>query len=141
VTPAEAALDDDLNTPVALAALSELTKLGHELADLAQKRRKDAAFTGAAGTTATGLLASIERITGQLGLLQATPDEYESRTRERRLRLRGLAQGAIDAKVTERAEARKSKDFARGDALRDELAALGVALHDGATGTSWSIEQ
>jgi cysteinyl-tRNA synthetase len=141
VTQAEAALDDDLNTPVALAALSELTKLGHELADLAQKRRKDAAFTGAAGTTATGLLASIERITGQLGLLQATPDEYESRTRERRLRLRGLAQGAIDAKVTERAEARKSKDFARGDALRDELAALGVALHDGATGTSWSIEQ
>jgi len=141
VAQAEAALDDDLNTPVALAALTELTKLGHELADLALKRRKDAAFAGAAGTTAVGLLASIKRIVEQLGLMQATPDEYAARTRERRLRLRGLSEGAIDAKVSERSEARKNKDFARGDALRDELAALGIALHDGATGTSWSIEQ
>jgi len=141
VSQAEAALDDDLNTPVALAALSELTKLGHELADLAQKRRKDAAFVGAAGTTAVGLLASIQRIVGQLGLMQATPEEYKARTRERRLRLRGLSADAIDAKVGERSEARKNKDFTRGDALRDELAALGITLNDGATGTSWSIEQ
>jgi len=141
VAEAEAALDDDLNTPVALAGLSELTKLGHELADLAQKRRKDAAFVGAAGAAAVGLLASIQRIGGQLGLLQATPEEYAARTRERRLRLRNLTADAIDAKVDERALARKTKDFARSDALRDELAALGVALNDGATGTSWSIEQ
>jgi cysteinyl-tRNA synthetase len=140
VAQAEAALDDDLNTPVALAAMSELTKLAHELADLALKRRKDTAFVAAAGSTAIGLLASIQRIVGQLGLMLVTPAEYTARTLERRLRLRGLSADAIDAKVSERTEARKNKDFARGDALRDELAALGIAVHDGAAGTSWSIE-
>jgi len=141
VTQAEAALDDDLNTPVALAALSELTKLGHELADLAVKRRKDATFVAAAGVAAQQLLAAIQRVAGQLGILQASPEEYAARTRERRLRLRSLTAETIDAKVSERAEARKAKDFARGDALRDELLALGIALHDGADGSSWSIEQ
>jgi cysteinyl-tRNA synthetase len=141
VSQAEAALDDDLNTPVALAALSELTKLGHELADLALKRRKDATFVAAAGVTAEQLLAAIQRVAEQLGLLQTTPEQYAARTRERRLRLRHLTVDVIDAKVSERSEARKAKDFARSDALRDELLALGIALHDGADGTSWSIEQ
>jgi cysteinyl-tRNA synthetase len=141
VTQAEAALDDDLNTPVALAALSELTKLSHELADLATKRRKDAAFGAAAGVVAAELLTAIRRIAAQLGVLQATPADYAARTRERRLRLRKLTPAAIDQKVAERAAARASKDFARGDALRGELAALGIALHDGADGTTWNIEQ
>ena len=44
----DAALDDDLNTPVALAALGEMTRIGNELCDLAQKRKKDASFVGAA---------------------------------------------------------------------------------------------
>jgi cysteinyl-tRNA synthetase len=141
VTQAEAALDDDLNTPVALAVLSELTKLAHELADLASKRRKDAAFGAAAGVVAAELLTAIRRIAAQLGMLQATPADYAARTRERRLRLRKLTPAAIDQKVAERAAARAGKDFARGDALRGELAALGIALHDGADGTTWNIEQ
>jgi cysteinyl-tRNA synthetase len=141
VQQAEGALDDDLNTPVALAALSELTKLGHELADLALKRRKDASFVAAASVDAQQVLAAIQRIAAQLGLFQTTPSDYAARTRVRRLRLRNLTAAAIDEKVRERAEARKSRDFARGDALRDELLALGIALHDGADGTTWTIEQ
>jgi len=141
VTQAEAALDDDLNTPVALAALTELTKLGHELSDLALKRRKDGTFVAGASVTAQALLTAIARIAGQLGLLQTSPDDYAARTRERRLRLRGLTAAAIDAKVSERVDARKSKDFARSDALRDELLALGIAVHDGADGTTWTIAQ
>jgi cysteinyl-tRNA synthetase len=138
---AEAGLDDDLNTPVALAALGELARHGHELADLAQKRRKDAAFFGNALTLARVILLAIERVTGELGLLQTPPAEYRARTRERRLRIRGLTAEAIQAKVAERTAARASKDFARSDALRAELAALGISLHDGAEGTDWTIEQ
>jgi len=138
---AEAGLDDDLNTPVALAALGELARQGHELADLTQKRRKDAAFVGNALTLARAILLAVERVTGELGLLQTPPAEYRARTRERRLRIRGLTPEVIQAKVAERTAARAAKDFARGDALRAELAALGVSLHDGAEGTDWTIEQ
>jgi cysteinyl-tRNA synthetase len=138
---AEAGLDDDLNTPVALAALGEMARHGHELADLAHKRRKDGVFLGAAGAIAARLYAAVERLTSQLGLLQSSPAEYRARTRERRLRLRGLTAESIDQKVADRTRARAEKDFARGDALRAELAALGVSLHDGAQGTDWTIEQ
>ena len=63
------------------------------------------------------------------------------RTRERRLKIRGLTAEAIRVKVEERSAARGQKDFARGDALRAELLALGVSLHDGPDGTDWTIEQ
>jgi len=141
LSEAEAGLDDDLNTPVALAALGEMARHGHELADLAQKRRKDAAFVGAAGVVAVQVLLAVQRVAEQLGLLRATPAEYRERTRERRLRLRGLTADAIQAKVAERVAARAAKDFTRSDALRDELVALGVSLHDGPQGTEWKIEQ
>jgi cysteinyl-tRNA synthetase len=138
---AEAALDDDLNTPVALASLVELTRLGHELSDLATKRKRDIAFAGGAGVAARALLAAIERIGSLLGLLLVTPAAYAERTRERRLRLRKLDPAEIDAKIAERTAARKTKDFARSDEIRAELTAQGLELQDGPTGTTWSVVQ
>jgi len=44
---------------------------------------------------------------------------------------------AIEALIVERAEAKKERDFARSDAIRDELAAQGIVLEDGASGTTW----
>ncbi|HWA76634.1 MAG TPA: cysteine--tRNA ligase [Polyangiaceae bacterium] len=136
-----AALDDDLNTPVALAALGELCRLANELGDLAQKRRKDAAFQGAAAAVARALLSAIERSANGLGLLQAAPEAYRERTKARRLALRRLSVAEVQEKVDARTRARQSKDFAEGDRLRDELAALSIALKDGANGTEWTISQ
>jgi cysteinyl-tRNA synthetase len=138
---AEAALDDDLNTPVALAAFGELTRMAHELADSAAKRKKDPTFAAAAGAGAQFLLSAIHRIAAQLGLFQAAPAVYAERTRERRLRLRGLTAVAIDEKVAARAAARKSKDFAKGDAIRAELGALGIAVQDAGDASEWTISQ
>jgi cysteinyl-tRNA synthetase len=141
VADAEAGLDDDLNTPVALAAFAALTGMGHELADLAQKRKKDATFTGAAGIAAQYVLAALRRLGDQLGLLLTTPAEYTARSRARRLSLRALSAESIDEKVRERTEARAAKDFQRSDAIRAELAALGVVLNDGPGGTEWTVAQ
>jgi cysteinyl-tRNA synthetase len=72
--------------------------------------------------------------------MQATGDAFASRTRERRLGIRGLDANAIDAKVKERTDARAAKDFARGDAIRAELAAMGVELLDTPGGaTAWKV--
>ena len=134
------ALDDDLNTPVALACLGELAKLANEIADLAHKRRKDAAFASAAGVLARHAHAQLQRVGQTLGLLRAPVAEYTKRTQARRLKLRSLSVDEVDAKIRERTDARAAKDFTRSDALRDELAALGIAIRDTPGGTEWVVE-
>jgi cysteinyl-tRNA synthetase len=139
---ASAALDDDLNTPVALAELGELCRLGNELGDLCLKRRKDAGFQAAAAVVARSLIDALGRTARGLGLMQATAEVYGARTRARRLTLRGLTAESVQAKVDARTNARQNKDFALGDRLRDELGALGITLKDSASGaTNWTISQ
>ena len=65
-----------------------------------------------------------------MGLMQAPADEFFARTQARRLKLRGLDAAAIEAKVKERGPARAAKDFARADAIRAELTAMGVEVQD-----------
>ncbi len=142
VAQSEAALDDDLNTPVALAALGEMMRIGNETAMLAQKRKKDASFVGAAGVTGRHVLTAIKALTQQLGLLSTPTAEYSARVKHRRLQLRQLSSADIERLLAERVEARKSKDFPRSDAIRDELLALGVSISDTADGSStWTITQ
>jgi cysteinyl-tRNA synthetase len=138
----DAALDDDLNTPVALAALGEMMRVGNEAGMLAQKRKKDASFVGGAAAVAQVALDAVRALTQQLGLLNVAPSEYSARVKARRLALRELSSERIEQSLRERVEARRAKDFARGDAIRDELLALGVAISDGADGGStWTITQ
>ncbi|MEZ4223041.1 MAG: cysteine--tRNA ligase [Polyangiaceae bacterium] len=135
-----AGLDDDLNTTVALASLGELAKVANEVADLAQRRRKDAAFVTAAGALATSTMKQLHEIGETLGLFKAPVAEYFARTQARRLELRGLSKEAVEQKIVERTEARGAKDFARADALRQELDGLGITLRDSPEGTEWQVE-
>jgi cysteinyl-tRNA synthetase len=138
----DAALDDDLNTPVALAALGEMMRIGNETVMLAQKRKKDASFVGAAGVLGRHVSDAIKALTNQLGLFNVPPAVYAARVKERRLALRKLSAESIEQKLLERVEARKAKDFTKSDAIRDELLALGVAISDTADGSSnWTITQ
>jgi cysteinyl-tRNA synthetase len=74
--------------------------------------------------------------------MNVTPAVYAARVKERRLALRSLSAADIEQKLTERVEARKAKDFTKGDAIRDELLTLGVAISDTADGSStWTITQ
>ena len=107
--PVLEALCDDLNTPLALARLRALG---------------DAALAGDAAAAA-GLRAGA----ALLGLLQADPALW----------FRGAAgdSAAIEALVTARNAARSARDWARADAIRQELAAQGIVLEDGLGGTTW----
>ena len=134
-----AALDDDLNTPVALAAVAELAKAANDLCDLAIKRKKDKGLIGTAVPLAGKALEALRSCSDVLGLLVTPRDVYASRTRERRMKLRGLDASAIDAKLVARTDARANKDFARADEIRKELLALGVEIADTPDGTVWKV--
>jgi cysteinyl-tRNA synthetase len=109
----QAALEDDLNTPRALAEL-------HGLASELNKDPEDSAIKGA-------LLAG----GAMLGLLQQDPEEWFKQGAG------DVDEAEIEALIQKRVEARAAKDFAESDRIRDELAAAGIVLEDGAGGTTW----
>ena len=128
------ALDDDLNMPVALAKTNELLRSVNELCDRAMRKKgKASAATVEAAKRAFG------HLTKELGLGFQEPDEILTRIRDRRAKTRGVTPEQVEAKIRERADARVAKDFARADAVREELTKLGVELHDAPEGTTWSI--
>jgi cysteinyl-tRNA synthetase len=133
------ALDDDLNTPVALAHVAELATAANELCDLVKKRKKDARLVADGGTLARSAADGLRSIADVLGLLKTPAQVYLERTRRRRLTARGLDAKTIDAKLAERSEARKSKDFAKADAIRRELSDKGVDVEDTEAGSRWSV--
>jgi cysteinyl-tRNA synthetase len=135
------ALDNDLNTSVALAAIGELARVGNEIALSVPKLRKDARAEGAMKALAAGAVQALDACCRPLGLMLASAEEFFVRTRARRLKLRGLSAADIEARVHERSSARAAKEFARSDAIRAELTRLGVELQDavGGSGTTWKV--
>ncbi|GAB6196392.1 cysteine--tRNA ligase [Lysobacter xanthus] len=117
----EAALDDDLNTPQVLAIVNETAR---EARALLASSQPDAAELAALKTRLLGAGLA-------LGLLQQAPADWFAR---------GSAEGddvRIAALVDERVAAKAARDFARADAIRDQLAAEGVLLEDTPGGVRW----
>ncbi len=105
-----AAMDDDFNTPNALGAIFEATARANRAIDADEL------------TDAASLIAAVLELTGVLGIdLPAGGDD----------------DAEIDALVRERDEKRAARDFARADAIRDELTARGIKLEDTPGGTIW----
>jgi cysteinyl-tRNA synthetase len=117
----DAAMNDDFNTPEALAVLFELARA------INRSRDSDDGQLNA-------LVATLRLLGGRLGLLQSDPEAY----------LRGdTAQGEapddalIDDLVAQRQAARERRDWAEADRLRDQLTGMGIELEDSADGTRW----
>jgi cysteinyl-tRNA synthetase len=133
------ALDRDLNTPQALAVLADLGKAANEVALFTVRAKKDKAAQAAGRRLSQAAKEALAKTCEPLGLMQASPTEFFSRTRARRLRLRGIEANLIEQKLVERSLARTQKDFARADALRGELLAMGVEVLDGGGGSTWRV--
>jgi cysteinyl-tRNA synthetase len=112
-----AALEDDINTPKALAEFFALSKALNKAED-ADEQQQLAAAMYAAGDL--------------MGLLQSDPEEWFAGDVDGE-----LSSDEVDALIEKRNVARAAKDFATADAVRDQLAAAGIKIEDGAGGTSW----
>ena len=108
----EAAMDDDFNTADAISAVFEMVK---------------AINIGASASLSLGTLKAVrerlEKLCGVLGIITEPKTE--------------ILDADIEAKIAERQEARKARDFKKADAIRDELAAQGILLEDTREGVKW----
>lgn len=109
-----AAMDDDFNTPEAMAVLFELSNDAN--------RSGDPAVSG-----------ELRALAGVLGLLERSAEEFL----QGRAQAGGLDDAQIDALIEQRIAAKKARDFATADRVRDELKQQGVILEDSAAGTTW----
>ena len=125
------AMDDDFNTAQAIGHLFDGVR--------ALNRLLAADSPALAGAIMAGR-DTLLRLGGVLGLFGSVPAEWLARQGEKRLAESGLDAAVIEGLIAERLAARKNRDFARADQIRDELAAKGVQLLDSAQGTTWKIK-
>lgn len=129
-----AAMEDDCNTAAALGQVFGTVRLMNRvLEDKALKSKQGVADLLAA------FARSAERWAAVLGVFGAEPEAFLRELRDTRARRKGLNAARVEALLAERTDARAAKDFARADAARDELTALGVQVRDTPAGPVWDI--
>ena len=133
----EDALNEDLNTPLALRVLAKF-------ADRARRALKEFAPPGGPDSEQTGSIDAVKKAKAELlgaglalGLLQQDPAAWLSRGNKAGTSTDAGDDARIAALVDERSAAKKAKDFARADAIRQQLADEGIVLEDTAQGVRW----
>jgi len=119
---------DDFNTADALGSLFELTRAINRSLD-------------SVGWTPTieSALEEINHFGNTLGILEYQPDEYLQAHKLEKASS-GITEEEIQVLIEERISARKEKNWARADEIRDELDAKGILLEDKAEGTLWRVK-
>jgi cysteinyl-tRNA synthetase len=120
------ALEDDLNTPAALAAINGYARQARHLLAAGS----DAASQASLVAAKSALLGAGEA----LGLLQQSPEAWFKHAGGDT-----VDAARVESLIEQRQAARAARDFARADAIRDELSSMGVVIEDGAQGTRWSV--
>ena len=120
------AMDDDFNTPVAVAVLF----------DMARELNKDKNNNNS--ELASQLAGELKELSSVLGILQDDPESFlqAGDTAQEG----GLAEQEIELFIEQRIQAKQNKDWALADKIRDDLKQQGIVLEDVATGTSWRRE-
>jgi cysteinyl-tRNA synthetase len=129
------AMDDDFNTAEALGRLSAYLAWLNEL----NEKPPAGAAKPTVRRTIVRLRADVEQVLRVLGFHQDTPTAVLGRIRVQNARRRNIDSAEVERAIVERADARKARDFARADAIRQRLADIGVEIMDTPQGTTWRV--
>jgi cysteinyl-tRNA synthetase len=117
-------MDDDFNTPRALALIFDEVRALNKLLDEKKTKGIEARY------------AALRALCNALGLLQ---EGYFERKKQRWLKKGILPESQIEAAIGQRNDARKAKNWPEADRIRDQLNRLGVAIEDTPEGTIWRV--
>lgn len=131
----EGFFNDDFSTPQAMAQVFDTIRLFNQLLPAGAKKK------GPSGAIAQMFLNFMKSFGKPLALFQETPADYLRTLDDMLLEQKGLNRSDVDQKVTQRIEARNSKNYEESDRLRDELNRLGIAIRDTADGTLWEVRK
>jgi cysteinyl-tRNA synthetase len=123
----ENAMDDDLSTPAAFAAIFEVVREGNK------------ALTSGDETALRGAAGSVRGMLAVLGLDPHDPEWSRGAGDGDEEQLRSAVDALVGHLLSQRQEARAAKDFATADAIRDQIKAAGIEIEDGPHGSSWSL--
>jgi cysteinyl-tRNA synthetase len=123
-----AAMDDDLGTPAAIAVIHEVVTEGNKH------------LTGGDRAAVRGSLAAVLAMLRVLGLDPHDPN-WGTAGRSDDTRLNAAVDALVAGLLEERAAARADKDWARADAIRDRIAAAGIAVEDTPDGPKWTLAE
>ncbi|SBV94661.1 Cysteine--tRNA ligase [uncultured delta proteobacterium] len=129
-----AAMDDDLNTAAAMGHVNTLIHLINRLTEDKNGRK-----TESAKILYTRFCEAMARWGAILGLFQRDPAAFLDELKQCRAKRIALDVAKVEDLMLQRQEARKNKEYAKSDALRDELTALGVSVRDTPQGATWDI--
>jgi cysteinyl-tRNA synthetase len=129
------AMDNDFNTAQGLGIIFDTVKILNKIirALPAKPSQHDLVLLRQTG----GL---IRKLAGIMGLLTEDPVAHTDAIKAERVKELGLDPAMIEDMIQQRNEARRNKDWAKGDGIRDQLLAKGVEIKDGPEGTTWKIK-
>jgi cysteinyl-tRNA synthetase len=132
------AMDDDFNTPRSLAILFDAARAINRMAVPGGAPKKTIAPRGLLESVKTEISEVARDV---LGLLTEEPSAFLDTVRTARVRELGITGDEIQAMIDSRAQARKDKDFALADRIRNELTRKGILLEDSPKGTTWRVKE
>lgn len=129
------ALNDDFNTPVAFAALHDLTRVANQNLRWGMKP----------SPTSLGVAQSYQATMLEVGklfsLFQRPPEEFLGTMDRQLMSISGIDPKKVQDLVDQRVQAKSAKDYALADSLRDQLTEMGIALQDLGDTTRWEVQK
>ena len=126
-TEFEQAMDDDLGTPAAVAAIHNVVREGNKL------------LAAGASEGLRGAASSVRAMLGVLGVDPFDPGWVATRSAAREGRLAGAVDTLVTAMLERRTRARAAKDFATADSIRDQLREAGIEIEDTPQGAQMAV--
>ena len=130
------AMDDDFGTPLAIGNLHTIFKYVNQLIGTAKIENEEKI-----AVELNNILKEIKEVYGILGFFEQEPEIFLKQIRDKYLNKIGISSANIEEEISKRLVAKKNRNYAEADKIRENLRNEGIILNDSKEGTSWDLEE